>query len=135
MLLLVLAAGGLLGCASAPAPLVADRLPLSVDGGWRRLEGASLAPGLWDAQARDLKASDAIQAVYDGPLRTRVTAYAFPTSANAFEMSQKWRREPLRTGFHKERLFVVAEPFAVTGEPTNVQQQLVRFVTALESKL
>src|SRR5882724_5586075 len=98
----------LAGCASAPKPVI---LPANVEGGFTRTQSMGL------------------RAVYSGPGIVTVTLTEMQSSGNAFEAIQKWKAEPGKVPFQKDKFFGVAEWKDLDTKA------LIAFVAALEKEL
>jgi len=70
-----------------------------------------------------------LRAVYSGPGAVTVTLTEMQSSGNAFEAIQKWKPEPGRVPFQKDKYFGVAESKDLDSKA------LIAFVAALEKEL
>lgn len=116
----------LLAACGGPRPL---QLPPQA-AGWTLASSRDLPLAQAPPEAQALGLVRAVESTYQGAVTLRVVVYQMK-SDTAFELMQKWRRQPATFPFYSKRFLVVVEPLGGTLD----RASLDRFSRAFEAGL
>ncbi|MDX2150123.1 MAG: hypothetical protein SFV54_05275 [Bryobacteraceae bacterium] len=120
---LLVAAVLLCSCGREVKPI---QLPPKADQ-WILVSQAPQAPDQAPETARQLGLLEAVHADYNGPAPASVTVYRMRSETVAFELLQKWRRQPATLPFQHRDLLVVPR--------SDDSEALQRFAKALAATM
>lgn len=125
-LTIILLCAMLAGCAGKAPDF---QMPSQVEGSWNGKESRTLSIESAPEPARALGLVRVLRTDYEGTPTVRATVYEMKAETGAFELMQKWRREPGTLSFHRSRFLVVVE------SPSGDVSVLNRFARAFERLL